>query len=155
MKKTICNLSIIFYASFVTGLQQASAQTPVITSVAPLKAHVGSLITIKGTNLANPLTVFFGATQALVINSSNTQLTVMVMPNSITGGMNVTTAFGSISSSANIFIDTARSPNRQVGNKIYGSNTENTVNPSEQGFSVAISADGNTAVTGGDFDNNH
>jgi hypothetical protein len=29
------------------------------------------------------------------------------------------------------------------------------VNSSQQGFSVAISADGNTAVTGGDFDNNN
>src|SRR5664279_1940023 len=155
MKKTICNLSIIFYASFVTGLQQSSSAASDVYKRQPLTAHPGSLITINGSNLANPLTVFFGATQALVVNSSNTLLTVMVMPNSITGGMNVTTAFGSISSSANIFIDTARSPNRQVGNKIYGTNTENTVNPSEQGFSVAISADGNTAVTGGDFDNNH
>ncbi len=155
MKKARCNLSVLLYVTFIIGLQPALAQAPTITSLAPLKAHVGSLITIKGSNLANPLTVFFGATQALVVNSSNTVLTVMVMPNSITGGMSVATAFGTASSSQNIFIDTARVPNRQAGNKIYGTNTENTVNPSEQGFSVAISADGNTAVTGGDFDNNH
>jgi FG-GAP repeat len=155
MKKARCNLSILICVTLMTGLQPASAQAPIITSLAPLKGHVGSLITIKGSNLANPLNVVFGASPALIINSSNTQITAMVMPNSITGGMIVRTAFGSTSSSDNIFIDTARSPNRQVGNKIYGSNTENTVNPSEQGFSVAISADGNTAVTGGDFDNNH
>jgi hypothetical protein len=136
----------------LTGTQQLWAQAPAINSFTPASGYVGSLVTINGSNMSNPTAVTIGGVSAIIISATKTQLVAMVMPTAITGSVSVTNASGMATGLNNFIVSNATPPVNQPGNKLYGANTENTVNPSEQGFSVAMSADGNTAVVGGDFD---
>lgn len=76
-KKSIFGFLII--ASFCSNA--VFAQVPTITSFSPASGAVGSTVTISGTNFdttAGLNVVYFGSTQAVVNNASQTQLTVTV-----------------------------------------------------------------------------
>ena len=149
-KKSIFSFTF-FLAVLVT--QKVWAQPPVINSFTPSGGPVGSLMTISGSYLNLPTAITVGSINAIVISASNTQAVALVMPGTTTGQVTVVTAGGVASGNNNFIISQSLPPNKQLGNKLFGTNTENTVNSSEQGFSVALSADGNTAAVGGDFDN--
>jgi hypothetical protein len=75
----------------------------------------------------------------------------MVMPGAVTGGISITTAGGSTSDSSSFTVTTTGYPHYQQGGKIVGTGA---IGNAEQGYSIAISADGNTVVAGGPHDNN-
>jgi RHS repeat-associated protein len=142
-------LSIILLV-FVGHVLHAAA--PAISSFSPSSGPVGTLVTINGTNLGSPTAFSIGGTAAIVVLNTGTQLIGMVMPGSVTGVISLTTSGGTVTS-GNIFTLTATSyPSLQQGGELVGTGN---VGGAGQGSSVAISADGNTALIGGAFDNNN
>ncbi|MBK9401808.1 MAG: IPT/TIG domain-containing protein [Bacteroidetes bacterium] len=132
------------------SFKEIYAQAPQITSFAPDSGSVGSLVTITGTDLGNTSAFSIGGVSALVISNSGTTLVGMVMPGAVTGLISVTTAGGSATGSMNFIVTTTPFPGMQQGNKLVGGGL---VGAGEQGYSVSISADGNTAIVGGYKDN--
>jgi len=86
----------------------------------------------------------------LVIKNTGTVLTGFVMPGAITGTISLTTGSGTATSSGNFTVTPTLRPGAQQGGKLVG--TGNTT-PANQGSSVSLSADGNTAIVGGSEDN--
>lgn len=135
-----------------TNLQ---AQSPTITSFTPATGSVGTLVTISGTNLTSPTTFSIGGVNAIVISNTGSDLVGMVMPGAVTGGVVVTTAGGTANGSSNFAVTPTQYPSTQQGAKLVGIGAGiGSVQP-EQGASVSLSADGNTALVGGPVDNNH
>jgi gliding motility-associated-like protein len=124
------------------------AGPPVITSFTPSFGPVGTLITITGTDLMDAATVAIGGVNAIVVSNTGTKLVAMVMPGATTG---VVSLGGSLSSSS-FTVTTVLAPNTQQGRKLVGAGNVGT---SRQGWSVALSADGNTAIVGAFQDNSN
>ncbi len=127
------------------------AQAPAITSFSPASGPVGTLVTINGNNLAAPTSLSIGGVTALVVNNSGTVLTGFVMPGAVTGAISLTTSGGTATGGSNFTITPTAYPALQQGGKLVG--TGNT-GAAQQGWSVAVSADGNTAIVGAPSDNN-
>ena len=123
---------------------------PTISSFSPSTGAVGTLVTITGTNLSSPTTLTIGGVSAIAISNTGTSLVAMVMPGSATGTVVVTTAGGTATSASNFTVTATNYPSVQQGSKLVG--TGNT-GAALQGQSVSVSADGNTAIVGGNGDN--
>ncbi|MFN7610504.1 MAG: IPT/TIG domain-containing protein, partial [bacterium] len=122
--------------------------SPSISSFHPTNGPVGTLVTITGTNLDNPTAINIGGVAAIPISFSGNTVVAMVMPGATTGGVSISTV-GGTSNAAGIFtINSAAIPNGQQGNKLVGSGSSTN---DYQGYSVALSSDGNTAVIGGRY----
>jgi gliding motility-associated-like protein len=74
----------------------------------------------------------------------------MVMPGAVTAGVSIITAAGTANASRNFNLTTTQFPNKQQGSKLVGTGAAGI---SRQGKSLALSADGNTAIVGGYLDN--
>jgi gliding motility-associated-like protein len=133
----------------VATVSSTVAGPPQISSFSPSTGAVGSLVTINGTDLGNPTAVTIGGKDAIVISNTGTSLVAMVMPGAVTGGVSITTAGGTGNGTGNFTITTLPPPNRQQGSKILGSGS---IGSAALGTAVSISADGNTAIVGGDSD---
>jgi len=129
----------------VTGFTQ-----PTITQFTPDNGAIGTLVTITGTNLNNPSAVLIGGIAAIPISNDGTTLVAMVMPGAVTGSISVSTASGTVNASGNFTVTPTQFPNVQQGNKLVGTGGAGFT---RQGKSLALSADGNTAVVGGYLDN--
>ncbi|MBY0243906.1 MAG: putative Ig domain-containing protein [Sphingobacteriaceae bacterium] len=127
----------------------AKAQT--ITSFSPASGLAGTLVTFIGADLSNPTAVSIGGQSAIVISSSATQVVAMVMPGATTGALSVSTSAGTANATGNFTVVSSKVPDAQQGNKLVGNDAVGTV--VSQGQSVALSADGNTAIVGGLADN--
>jgi hypothetical protein len=121
-----------------------------IISFTPSSGPVGTLVAITGTSLSNPTAFTIGGVSAIVISNTGTQLVGMVMPGAVTGNISITTPIGTSSSGGNFTVSPTPFPSQQQGNKLVGTGN---IGASNQGHSVAVSADGNTAVVGGFLDN--
>jgi hypothetical protein len=141
---------ILFYLLTLVLLNYSYAQPPTITSFSPTSGSVGSLVTITGTNLSNPTAITIGGVSALPISNTGTSLVAMVMSGSVTGKIKITTANGSDSTNNNFTVVASLPPNTQQGNKLVGTGS---IGQANQGYAVRVSADGNTAIIGGYFDN--
>jgi gliding motility-associated-like protein len=134
-------------ALFVGG---SALSQPTITSFAPEIGAVGTLVTITGTNLGNPSSILIGGVAALPISNDGNTLVAMVMPGAVTAGVSIITAAGTANASRNFNLTTTQFPNKQQGSKLVGTGAAGI---SRQGKSLALSADGNTAIVGGYLDN--
>jgi hypothetical protein len=123
------------------------AQAPTISSFSPSTGSIGTLVTITGTNLNNINSIQIGGVPAIKISSTFTNLVAMVMPNTVDGSIAISNNYGTSTSNDNFLIVNSNSYFAQQGNKLVGSNSIGHVGG--QGNSVAISADGNTAIVGG------
>ena len=148
MKRSLAILILMLTWGW-SGVKGAS---PTITSFVPASGSVGTLVTITGTNLSTPTAFTIGGVAAIVVSNDGSTLVGMVIPGAATGTISVTTAGGTVTSASNFTVAATPFPNAQQGNKLVG--TGNT-GSSYQGRSVAISADGNTAIVGGDMDNSN
>ena len=131
----------------------SDAQKPAITSFSPASGPVGTLVTVAGTNFSNPTSFIIGGKQAIVISNTGTSLVGMVMPGAVTGIIKITTAGGTAASSTNFTVTPTLYPKAQQGDKLVGKGSAGS--PVFFGQSVAISADGNTAIAGGPSDNSN
>jgi hypothetical protein len=123
---------------------------PSISSFSPQIGSVGTPIRITGNRLNEVTAASVGGVPALLLSSSSTELVVMAMPGSTTGLLNLTTPGGNASSTTNFTVEASRTPDVQQGGKIRGTGALGTP---FQGYAVALSADGNTAIVGGVGDN--
>jgi hypothetical protein len=139
MKKIILSLALAFIA------MTAFTQSPTITSFIPASGSVGSLVTITGTNLNSPTAFTIGGVPAIIVSDNGTTLVGLVMPGAGTGSVSVTTAGGSCTSIGAFTITRTPFPSAQQGNKLVPWSTGFAA---QQGSSVSISADGNTAIIG-------
>ncbi|MEI7525772.1 MAG: hypothetical protein WCJ95_15630 [Mariniphaga sp.] len=132
--------------STVSGAVNTVISVPVITSFTPSMGPVGTLVTITGTNLDNPALSIGGAV-AIVVSGNSTTLVGMVMPGAVTGTISVTAGGATGTGGTNFTVAPTPYPTVQQGEKLVG--TGATVAASLQGYSISLSADGNTAIVGG------
>ncbi|MCX6187028.1 MAG: IPT/TIG domain-containing protein [Bacteroidetes bacterium] len=119
---------------------------PTITSITPTTGSIGTLVTITGTNLNNIDTIKIGNVSAIKVSSNNTSLVVMVMPGAITGNIYIANSSWNIASNNSFTVTNNISPAAQQGSKlVVGTAYLN---------SISVSADGNTAIVGGNSDDN-
>jgi gliding motility-associated-like protein len=148
MRYKITNLVFLLALLYFTDV---NGQSPVISSFSPKSGSAGTLVTIEGSALDKVNSVSIGGKSALIISLSANSLTAYVMPGTTNGTVTVSTVLGTATSSESFTISTSLFPNTQQGNKLLGTGN---VGPAESGRSVAISADGNTAIAGAPNDNN-
>jgi len=133
-------------------------QTPTITGFSPANGPVGTVVTITGTNLSSPTAFTIGGVSAIVVSNTGATLVGMVMPGAVSGSVSVTTSGGTATASDFTVMPTQH-PATQQGNKLIGAgglgNGGTGYVGIQQGFSVAVSADGNTAIVGGIYDNQY
>ncbi len=125
---------------------------PSISNFSATSGPVGTLVTITGTNLNNPSAITIGGVAAIPISNTGTSLVAMVMPGATTGVVRVTTAGGTVNGTGNFTVTATQAPNTQQGAKLFGTGA---VGVAQQGYSIALSADGNTAIVGGYNDNSN
>ena len=130
----------------------ANALPPTITSFSPASGAVGTLVTIIGTNMGSPTAFTIGGANAIVVSNTGTTLVGFVMPGAVTGTVSVTTAGGTATGSGSFTVTPTPYPSLQQGSKLVGTGATGAA---QQGFVVAISSDGNTAIVGGLGDNSY
>ncbi|MFZ4796279.1 MAG: PKD domain-containing protein [Bacteroidia bacterium] len=150
LQKTIHQLLLVI-ALLVIG-KAALAQAPTIISFSPNSGSIGTLVTIIGTNLNNLDTIKIGGVSAIKVSAKTDTLFAMVMPGAVTGSIYLKNSSGNVFSGSVIRIAANAYPSVQQGNKLVGTGV---IANSIQGFSVSLSADGNTALIGGSLDNNY
>jgi hypothetical protein len=128
------------------------AQAPTIGSFSPLSGSVGTLITVNGTNLGNPTAFTVGGATAVVVSNTGSVLVGLVMPGAVYGSVYVTTSGGAVSAAGNFTVVPTPFPVVQQGNKLVGTGAWGSA---ALGGSVALSADGNTAIVGGVADSSY
>ncbi len=143
------NRKLIILLFWVLCQSLAWAQ-PTITTFTPSGGPVGTLVTINGTGLNNPTVFAIGGKTAIVISNTGTVLVGLVMPGAVTGAVSVSSVGGSATSATNFTLTPTPFPSLQQGGKLVGTGN---VGGTQQGISVSLSADGNTAIVGGPSDN--
>lgn len=127
-------------------------QLPAIIAVSPSSGPVGTLITLTGMHLDQVKAVKIGVSNAAIIKKSPGSLLLTVMPGTTGGTITVEALGGTLNSGQQFSVSETPYPYFQQGNKVVGSDGQGN---GEQGTAVAISADGKTAVIGGQFDNSN
>ncbi len=145
-------LIVLVLAAFAFFPNALHAQTPTITSFNPSSGAPGTVVTISGTNLGSPTAFTIGGATAIVESNTGSQLVGVVMSSALTGSISITTANGTAISVSSFTVITTPYPSIQQGSKLVGSGATGSAS---QGYSVSISADGNTAILGGYADNSN
>jgi hypothetical protein len=135
---------------FILGGKALYAAPPVITSFSPAQGQVGSIVIVIGTSLGSPTAFSIGGKAAIVVSNTGTQLVGMVMPGAVTGPVSIAASGGTATSTSNFTVSPPTFPTTQQGAPLIGTQSAAY---SEQGSSVALSADGNTAIVGAENDN--
>jgi hypothetical protein len=130
------------------GVVTIPVASPVITAFSPSAGPVGTPITLTGSNLNNLQSAQVGSTGAVILSKSSSSAVIIPMPGSSTGSIMVSNGTGTVTSSGVFTVNATPYPYFQQGSKLSSSGA-NTL----QGTSVAVSADGNTAVIGAPGDN--
>ncbi|MBS0152379.1 MAG: IPT/TIG domain-containing protein [Nitrospira sp.] len=130
-----------------TNAPSQSSAAPLTFS--PISGPVGTVVTITGADFSTIHSVSIGGAAAIPLSRSTSVLVVMTMPGSTSGPVSVTTDKGPLTSSGLFTVSPTGGTIAQQGPKLVGTVTGGGVG---QGVSVALSADGTTAVIGGPYD---
>lgn len=141
-------LAICVLGSCGGGSKTSTPVTPV--SFSPSSGPVGTLVTVTGTDFSATQSVSIGGVAAVPVDESSSALVALVMPGATSGPVTGTTSGGMFASSSNFTVTATGVPANQQGPKLTGTGA---TGPAGQGASVALSADGSTALVGGYFDN--
>jgi hypothetical protein len=132
----------------------AASSGPTLTFT-PATGPVGTLITVTSSSfdLSKITSATVAGVEPLVISSSASNAVLFIMPGTTKGAISITTAAGTFTSSAP-FATVASTPvTKQQGAKLPGTGTNFVVSSPQKLASVAVSADGNTAIVGGGSEN--
>jgi hypothetical protein len=132
---------------------KTTATTPApVLAFSPSSGAVGTMVTLSGTDFTAASSVSIVGVNAIVLNKSASALTAMVMPGTAgSGSVSYTSTAGTTTAIPGTFTVSATGiPATQQGNKL---GATDAIGYAQQGYSVAVSADGNTAVVGGVADN--
>jgi hypothetical protein len=140
-------LAICMFGSCGNGSKTTITPPPPATVVSflPSSGPVGTPVTITGTDFSTTQLVSIGGVAAVPISESSSTLVALVMPGATSGPVTGATSSGTFASSTDFTVTPTGVPAVQQGGKLVGSGY---VAPPEQGFSVAVSADGTTALVG-------
>jgi hypothetical protein len=131
-----------------------TSATPTVTGIGPNGGPPagGTTVTITGTNLTGATAVAFGGTAAAQFAVNSATAITAISPAGANGAVDVTvtTPNGTSATSAADRFTYAAARSTQQGQKLVGSGASGAA---DQGTSVALSADGNTAIVGGYADN--
>jgi hypothetical protein len=121
-------------------------------SFTPSSGSIGTLITLEGADFTTLVSSNANGVSMLPLEATASKLTAIIMPGTSTGPIEALLGgAGSTKSSLNSFSVVVPGIIRtQQGSKISGTGSVGAAN---QGISVALSADGNTAIVGGYQDN--
>jgi hypothetical protein len=122
---------------------------PTVSSVSPQEGNVGTLVTLTGTYLDELVSVTVGGIPAVIISQTPTTARIIVMPGSVTGAITVSTSAVTVTAGTGFTVNPTPYPYFQQSAKY-----SNSINNGQQGTSVSVSADGNTAIIGSPGDNN-
>ncbi len=147
-----CLKSCTFFWVVFIICANSFAQAPAIVSFTPANGPVGTAVTITGVNLNSLLSFTIGGVPAIEISNNGSTLVGMVMPGATNGNVSISTAGGSTTSGSSYTVTSTYFPASQQGNKLVGTGA---VGASMQGYSVAISGDGNTVIVGAPNDNSN
>ncbi|MFZ5628498.1 MAG: beta strand repeat-containing protein [Spirochaetota bacterium] len=133
-----------------SGVSTGSGSTPIAFSMSPTSGPVGTLLTFTGTDfdLATVTGVTVNGTAAIIVSKARGTAQALVMPGSTTGNLVITNSSGT--KNAAFTVTTVSPIAAQQGTKLVGTGHAGNA---QQGISVALSADGNTALVGGYQDN--
>ena len=131
----------------------AFSQAPTINFFNPVTGSVGTTVTIGGSHLDSVTSFTIGGVPATIVSDNGTYLVGMVMPGSVSGVVSVTTAGGTAIAGGGFTVTPTLYPDTQQVPKLVGTGISGQF--SDQGVAVAISADGNTAIAGGEGDNSN
>ena len=145
------SVTSIYGTAALTGFV-FTVDPPSITSFSSNSGPIGSLVTINGSNLLNPISISIGGAAAIPVSTDKNTIVAMVMPGASSGEISVTTAGGTANANGNFIVTPSKIPRGQQGEKLTGAGISEYAN---FGYSIAISADGNTAVVGSHTDNNY
>jgi hypothetical protein len=123
-----------------------------VSSFSPTNGPAGSLITITGLNLGCLQSVTIGGTPQIILSNTATSAVIFLMPGTPNGTITVLSGTGTAVSSGSFTVTTTPYPYYQQGSKLTGTGA---IGSALQGTSVAISANGNTAIIGGPTDNSN
>lgn len=121
--------------------------------ISPNSAYVGSVITLSngsGFDFNAIQSAKVGETSALILSKNSDALKIFVMPGSVTGNVNLSWNAGSATSEEPLRVSQSPVLASQQGPKLVGTGSSGNAS---QGYSVALSADGNTAMVGARQDN--
>ena len=138
--------------AFFLMLAPAAWAQPTISSFTPASGPVGTLVTITGTDLSSPTAFSIGGVPAITVSNNGSTLVGMVMPGAATGALIVTTAGGTGSGPSSFTVTASTGVGTQQGAKLVGTGNAGIA---QQGYSVSLSADGNTAIVSGRADNSN
>ena len=138
-------------ADSISGLQFTGP--PSINSFSPVSGAIGSLVTVTGNYLNSTTSIQIGGVSAILVSKNDSQVVAIVMPGAVSGAISLSNTIGTAVSSSNFNVKPTGYPNQQQGNKLVASDAYNSNGWILEGQSVAVSADGNTAVVGGNGDN--
>jgi len=125
----------------------------VISSFSPTVGSVGTLVTITGINLSSPTELKIGGISAIIVSSSSTKIVGLVMNGCKTGIITVMSSSGTANALDNFtVIKSSTYPISSKVDKLVG--TGEVGGTANQGYSISICADGNTAILDGYVDNN-
>ncbi len=121
-----------------------------VTSFSPSAGQPGTIVDITGVNMACLQSVTIGGVPQIILANNDNSARVFIMPGSTTGPITVTSTNNSTAASAATYtVSATPNPYVQQGGKQVGGSA---IGNAQQGTSVAVSSDGNTAVIGGPFD---
>jgi hypothetical protein len=121
--------------------------TPVVATFSPVSGSAGTIVTLTGSNLDKLVSAQIGGTSVVIIERNAGTAKLVVMPGTVSGAISVASPVSTATAAGSFTVSTTPCPNLQQGSK-QASSVINTL----MATSVAISADGNTAVVGGPGD---
>jgi|GEM_PF-5234767 len=136
---------LIFLYFLLTTTVLALAQAPVVTNLNPTHGVPGTIITLTGTAFSNAQKLTIGENAAIILSNTDTQLTAMVMPGTTGGNVAITTSGGTTMAAYTFTLGSLFYPTQTTGRLTHVTNPEEVL---KQSYSVAINADGSTAIVG-------
>lgn len=112
----------------------------------PSSGSVGTLVTLTFTESVTPTAMNLGGVTLLPLSTNGTEVKALVMPGSVTGDINVTVDSSTSKSSSQFTVISSAAPVTQQGSKLVGTGYSGAP---FQGYSIALSSDGNTLAVGG------
>lgn len=147
---TITGWSTSEYASTTITLD-VSAVSPVasVSSITPSSGPVGTVVTLSGSNLKGIKQFSIGGKPGILISNNGTNILGMVAGGTTSGAVAITNVDNAtVTSSANFNVTASPPIPLSVSSAKFGTPVTTGNIDINQGYSVAISADGTTAVLG-------
>lgn len=137
---------------FISKIKSSDFINPIITNITSRQQVVGGIIRIEGNFLQNITSVSIGATPAIVLNTNQYYIDVMIAANTVSGGISYISGGDRYIPGLTLTIGNVNNPTTQLGNKT----TANTLLVGDKfGSAIAVAAYGKIAIVGSPIENSN